>query len=200
MATIPTERTWTTSEATDQVMMNNMSLCQDFLFQRPSAHLYTQNGLWITQNATTLINWDVSYFQNDSNWSMANPSRIICNTSGYYNVTAGAVWGSGTSQTLGSVSRIMVAKNSAGTWPGIASDNACLTDCHVAPGGGYVGGATGITLQGSGMANHVDGPYFLTSGDYLEMWIQYYRNSGTVQRYVRPGAFRTFMAIGWQEA
>lgn len=211
MATAPTNRTWTTGEQTDYSMMNDLSNSIDFFMNPPGTHVYRAVGQSVAVSTTTLVSWDTVYSDNVSGWASGNPSRVVAQYDGVYNVVAGALWTQGTSSWAGSVFSMVLAKNSAGTRPAQTSANIVGSDVQVVPGFGYQGPEVNKYQQGaprSALAqmtppeSHIDTQVRLSTGDYVEMWLRTFQGSSAT-KHVNGGlnaATTFFLAIQWNGA
>lgn len=216
MATIPSITSWTnTTTFGDAADLQAISDAQNFLLNRPGAHLYNANGLTVTKAADSptaftanLVTWSHAYYQNDNNWAdAANAStaadRLYVNTTGIYNITACAMWGSNTGQTVGGETYMLIARNKAGVLPGASDSNTIVHDQNCVPSNGW-GGTSGAGLTfGVPPINHVDTQYRLTAGDYLQMWMGYGGASAAATRWVQGGSNQAihffYLSVQWED-
>lgn len=58
----------------------------------PFCHVHRSNSLAIANNVSTAVDFEAERHDSDGMWSLSLPSRIICNTDGYYLMGASCAW------------------------------------------------------------------------------------------------------------
>ena len=93
MATLPTQRTWTTSEGVTAAYLNsNVRDAVNFFLNAPSARVYNSFALSIPHAVSTLLSFDSERYDNDTIHTGASPGRLTCQTAGVYAIYANIAW------------------------------------------------------------------------------------------------------------
>ncbi len=164
---VPTPRTWTAAEATDNIMMNNLYDSQVFLLGAPSASVFRAATTSCASNSRVQLSMTDKYYDNDNMWDPTVPTRLTINTAGRYDIGMNVAWGLNSTNGPRMVGWIGLSKNSANVWPGDASANNLGNDVKA------VGAATFSQFP---LCNTITTTVPLVVADYLQFWCKCVRD------------------------
>jgi hypothetical protein len=140
--------------------MNNLAAAATFLLTKPIVRVRdTANGTTTIGTSPTAIQWGSADINTDGMWSGAHPQRLTIQTPGWYKVRYMVQCGSNNGPFLSWVISTTGSNNPAGS--GIPSSAYWASYCV------GVGGSQASRTNGSGLW-----PFYLYSGDYLEVMCQ----------------------------
>lgn len=160
VATIPTYRTWVAGEIVTAAEMNsNVRDAGNFWLGVPTCNIYNNTGVSCVSGTATLIPFDSESEDNDGMHSTTtNPSRVIANTPGLYDIRVALRWLGATATSTRSLNmRLNAAGSSAG--------GTSITTKTEAANSTATAGASNAHFQERSFHYR-----FVNVGDYLELF------------------------------
>lgn len=174
--TVGAPKTWANSAVTPVTATDMNAEIRDQLtelFGPKRVHAYRTAAMSLASGTSgILVPFDAEAYDTDSMWDPANPSRVVFTSSGLYQITARAMFGT----YAPPIRHLQVRMNAAGA----ATGGTSLTIDQTNPAAGN-----------SGKVGEVFERNF-TAGQYIEMFV--YQNSGATQASgLNGGVLTTFL-------
>ena len=189
MATLPSPRTWATSDEPTAVMLNtDLRDAYGMFWNPPRALVYRSTGQSITASTYTLLVWDSEWYDSDGMHSTSlNTSRLTCVTSGVYEVVVHIEWQVTNDPTPGTRVVTVQKNNNGGLTPFTSTEIAA--DVQIVE----ISDATGRP-----QTNHLTFLVALTVGDYLECVVAH--TAASARSTVESAGNRTTFGMLWMGA